>query len=134
MNKTFKPTYIYVKTCNHCDLKYVGKSCLKTRKEVCKYTGSGLHWERHLKLHGKDYRTDIINFFDEDEKYFCEYFCIQFSKENDIIKSKKWANCILENGLDGGSCKGRLMGEKNPMYGKKFSTEHKTNISKAKKR
>jgi hypothetical protein len=113
----FKPTYIYVKTCNHCDLKYIGKSTKKTRKQVEKYSGSGDYWLIHLKKYNSSFKTDILRYFNQDEKYECIYFCTQFSKENNIVKSKKWANLKIENGLDGGGIKGR-----------KLSKEHKKNI------
>ena len=35
----FQPTFIYIKTCNHCGLKYLGKNTKKTKEDVYKYTG-----------------------------------------------------------------------------------------------
>ena len=53
--------YLYVKQCNHCNLKYFGKTVKPT---VEKYFGSGHHWRRHIKMHGKEHiiTTNIWEF------------------------------------------------------------------------
>ncbi len=128
----FKPTYIYIKTCNHCNLKYIGKSTLKTEKKVHNYTGSGLYWKPHLKKHSKGYKSVIINYFNENEKQQCKDFCLFVSNFFNVEKSDKWANLKLENGLDGGDTfSGRTHAEKTKKLmsekqkGKIFSEEHK---------
>ena len=92
----FKPTYLYVKTHNKTGLKYFGKT---TAKDPYKYNGSGVRWKRHLHKHGVDLTTEIIGYFTDKEE--CLTAAIRFSKENDIVKSKKWAN-LKEESLDGG--------------------------------
>ena len=95
-NMIFKPTYLYVKTHNITGLKYFGKTILD---DVSKYKGSGVYWLRHIKKHGYDVTTEIFGYF-EDE-IICKIAAIQFSIDNDIVKSKKWAN-LKEERLDGG--------------------------------
>ena len=95
-NMIFKPTYLYVKTHNITGLKYFGKTILD---DVSKYKGSGTYWLRHIKKHGYDVTTEIFGYF-EDE-IICKIAAIQFSIDNDIVKSKKWAN-LKEERLDGG--------------------------------
>jgi len=120
---TFKSTYIYVKTCNHCGWKYVGKSTTNRNNVKNIYKGSGKHWENHLNFHKATITTFIINFFNETQKEECVNFCLWFSKMNNIVKSKKWANRKNENGLDGGDY----------WSGKTFSKEHLENLSIAKR-
>jgi len=92
----FNPTYLYVKTHNKTGLKYFGKT---TAKDPYKYNGSGVRWRRHLNKHGVDLTTEIIGYFLDEEE--CKNVAIMFSKENDIVKSKNWAN-LKEESLDGG--------------------------------
>lgn len=40
MSPEFKPTYLYLKKCSHCDLMYFGK----TVQDPYKYKGSGVAW------------------------------------------------------------------------------------------
>lgn len=96
MNK-FRPTYLYVKTHNETGLKYFGK----TSKDPFEYLGSGIHWRRHLKQHGKNVSTEIIGFFVNERE--CIDAAIKFSRENDIVRSSNWANLVEENGIDGGA-------------------------------
>lgn len=86
--------YLYVKQHSITGLKYFGM----TTSNPTKYNGSGVHWIRHINKHGKDYiRTIKIYEFSNFEE--CSYFALKFSKENNIVKSKEWANLIEENGL-----------------------------------
>lgn len=88
-------TYLYIKT--HCitGLKYFGK----TTKNPFKYQGSGIHWRRHLRKHGKDHTTEVVAEFDDADE--CEKFALEFSRKNNIVESVEWANLIPENGKDG---------------------------------
>lgn len=95
--KKFYPTYLYVKTHNKTGLQYFGK----TTKDPLKYLGSGKHWRRHLKIHGVDISTTVIGYYTNPEE--CANAAITFSKVHNIVNSNKWANMILENGLDGGA-------------------------------
>lgn len=132
--------YLYIKHCNHCDLKYFGKT---TKDDPYKYIGSGTHWLRHLKKHGKEHIvTDWVKSFESQEE--CTKFALLFSKENDIVNSKNWANLCEENGKDGGiigrklpkSVKEKIKnnhadfsGSNNPMFGKKISNETRKKMS-----
>lgn len=97
----FTPTYLYIKTHNVTGLKYFGK----TIGNPTTYSGSGLYWKDHLKIHGNDVTTEIFGYFtDRDE---CIKAAQQFSSLNDIVNAKGddgtkiWANLMIENGLDG---------------------------------
>ena len=88
-------TYLYVKTHSITGLKYLGK----TTKNPFKYPGSGVHWKRHLRKHGKEHTTEVIAEFDDPDE--CEKFALEFSHKNNIVESIEWANLIPENGKDG---------------------------------
>ncbi len=92
-------TTLMIKTHNITGLKYFCKST-KIGKELESYKGSGKHWLRHIKKHGYDVTTEIFAQYDNDNLLLIEE-ALKFSKENDIVKSKEWANLKEENGLDG---------------------------------
>ena len=92
----FKPTYLYIKTHNITGLKYFGKT---TNKDPYKYKGSGTYWKRHLKKHGYDVTTEVLGYYINEKE--CKSDSLKFSKENDIVNSKQWAN-LKEETLDGG--------------------------------
>ena len=84
---------LYVKTHNKTGLKYLG---FTKSTDPHKYTGSGLHWVRHLKKHGSDYTTEILKECQDHSavKFWGEYYSTLW----DIVKSKKWANIRPETG------------------------------------
>lgn len=88
--------YLYIKTHNLTKLKYFGKTA---RKDPFKYLGSGKYWLRHLKIHGIDISTEIIATFEDTEE--ASRFAIKFSKDNNIVESKEWANLMFETVKDG---------------------------------
>lgn len=92
----FKPTYLYIKTHNITGLKYFGKT---TNKDPYKYKGSGTYWKRHLEKHGCDVNTEILGYYINEKE--CKSNSLKFSKENNIVDSKEWANLKVET-LDGG--------------------------------
>jgi len=93
----FKPTALYVKTHNKTGLKYFGKT---TRlMKIHSYRGSGLHWSRHLKTHGNDYTTELLGIWHDADRL--KEFAIKFCNDHDVVKSKEWANMVLEEGLQG---------------------------------
>ena len=94
----FKPVWLYIKEHNVTKLKYFGKT---TTADPIKYKGSGTYWKRHIKIHGNDVSTIWIKLF-TDKELLIEY-ALLFSKENNIIESKEWANLKYEDGLDGGN-------------------------------
>jgi len=139
-----QPTYLYIKQHSVTGLKYLGK----TTRDPYKYNGSGKHWIRHIKKHGKEH---IVTLWVSDlfhDTSIVDY-ALQLSKEYSIVESKEWANLKPENGLDGTipglkftleqrqKCsenhwaKG-LSRELNPNTGSKRSKEAKKNISKSK--
>jgi hypothetical protein len=92
----FKPTYLYIKRHNKTGLRYFGK----TTYNPLKYKGSGKHWHAHLKKHGNDVSTIWYRLFYTQIEL--TEFALSFSAKHDIVKSKRWANILIENGLDGG--------------------------------
>jgi hypothetical protein len=121
-------TYLYVKTHNVTGLKYLGKTI---RKDPHKYTGSGLHWKRHLKVHGYDYTTEILK-----ECSSKEDVCIwglYYSELWNVVESDEWANLIPESGKGGivahtEEAKAKMSASK---IGKTQSEETKAKISAA---
>ena len=114
----FKPTYLYIKQHNQTGLKYFGKT---VSKDPVKYKGSGKHWLRHIEKYGNDVTTVWYQLF-EDKESLVEY-ALNFSKENNIVKSDIWANLKDEDGLWGGGVKGSKIAP--------HSEEHKRKISEA---
>jgi hypothetical protein len=107
-------TYLYVKQHRITGLKYFGKT---STNNPYVYLGSGLHWRRHLTVHGPDVETlSVWEFINQKE---CEEFALKFSIKNKIVESAEWANLKLENGKDG-TLPGSpgMKKEKNPNWGK----------------
>jgi len=121
----FKKTVLYLKwhshSCCEDDKKVIECSCdmcSNFEKSQCKkvlfyfgktsrcksyksYTGSGKYWTNHYKKYGKKYiKTLKVGEFDTEQE--CVDFAIWFSKMNNIVKCKRYANLKEENGLDGG--------------------------------
>lgn len=97
-NNTIPPTYLYIKQHALTGLKYFGiTSC----DDPIKYTGSGTYWKRHINKHGKEHIKTIWLSEPYTDKELINEIAIHFSIENNIAKSKEWANLILENGRDG---------------------------------
>ena len=95
-NKSFKPTWLYIKQHNVTGLKYFGKH---SGINVNSYKGSGKYWTSHLSKHGNNVSTVWAQlFFNKDD--LIEY-AIKFSQENNIVESSEWANLKPESGIDG---------------------------------
>jgi hypothetical protein len=92
----YKPTWLYIKQHNQTGLKYFGKTVAANPE---KYPGSGIRWSNHLKVHGNDVTTVWSKLFESEDEL--KTYALQFSVENDIVKSPEWANLIFENGMDG---------------------------------
>lgn len=88
---------LMVKTHNQTGLKYL---CITTKDDYEKYTGSGVYWTRHLKVHGYDFTTEVL-YESEDKSEEFIATCKEYSKKFDIVNSKDWANLVIENGNDG---------------------------------
>ena len=56
--------YLYIKTHNKTGLKYLGK----TKRNPFVYTGSGVYWKRHLKIHGNEHTTEILKECHSDQE------------------------------------------------------------------
>ena len=90
---------LYIKTHNITGLKYFGKT-QKLKEDIISYSGSGVYWLRHLKKHGYNFSTEIYAQFESECQELIDV-ALKFSRENNIVKSKEWANLREENGLDG---------------------------------
>jgi hypothetical protein len=129
--------YLYVKQHQSTGLLYFGKT---TKVDPFKYKGSGKHWGRHLKKHGREISTIEVWGFDNQDA--CTRFALEFSEKHCIVESKRWANLKPENGLDGGGAPGRVCSEETKAkmraallgrdLGKKHSEEAKAKMQKPK--
>lgn len=96
---SFAPTRLYIKEL--AGVKYFGKTTLT---DPYSYSGSGTLWQRYIKKYGKE---NIKTLWVSDiyyDPYELQEIAMQFSIENKIVDSNKWANLINETGLDGGFC------------------------------
>lgn len=107
--------YLMIKTHNKTGLKYL---CKTEREDYDLYLGSGVHWKRHLKKHGIDVSSEVI--FKTDDFELFKNTCLKYSERFDVVKSKDWANMIVETGTDG-------------ILGYKHTPESKKKISDASK-
>jgi len=98
----FKPTFLYIKQHSVTGKLYFGKTA---RKNVERYTGSGIHWGRHVSSHGKDKVVTLwyCLFTDIDTLVNA---ALEMSVIMNITDSGDWLNFKPESGLDGGSFKG----------------------------
>lgn len=88
--------YLYVKKCTHCNKRYFGKTY---SKNPYSYSGSGLHWRRHLKHHNSSFETiEVWSFISQKE---ATDFAESYSMQNNIVELDEWFNLIVENALDG---------------------------------
>lgn len=87
---------LYVKTHKTTGLKYLGKT---NAEDAHKYPGSGSYWKNHLKIHGKNYDTEILLETEDPEEI--KKWGAYYSSLWNIVESGDWANLKPENG-DGG--------------------------------
>ena len=109
LTQDWQPTALLVMRHKVTGLRYFCKTSLF--KTINQYKGSGLHWKRHMKKHGRDIEVGVLGIYFDKER--CLSAAKQFSEENNIGSSPEWANLIPENGLDGAP-----VGEAHPMFGK----------------
>lgn len=123
----FVPTWLYIKRHRKTGLLYFGK----TIRDPIKYTGSGVYWKKHIKIHGRNVETVWCERFTDSISLieFAKSFSELFNIVNDInAEGKKcWANVVPENGQDGG----QNAGMPSPLKGKPAG---KPSIWKDKKR
>lgn len=125
--------YLYLKE-SPLGLKYLGQ----TIKNPFKYEGSGTRWKRHLKKYkiekDKVKTTILLKSFDREE---IKKLAIHYSKFWNIVKSKKWANLVIETGenyrVNYTVKKDTLLKMRIANLGKKLSEKTKLKISKAAK-
>lgn len=95
----YKPTWLYIKRHNLTGMLYFGKTA-KSGKQFDKYKGSGQYWLSHIRKHGSCHVETIWSELFIDENNLIE-FATFFSEFYDIVKSDKWANLVVEDGVRG---------------------------------
>ena len=145
--------YLYVKTHRKTGLKYLG---MTTKSDPHKYAGSGKMWKQHLKEHGMDYDTTIL--LESNNKEEIKEKGVYYSKLWNVVKSQQWANQKIESGSGGWTPqsgrvpwnkgrpmdevqknkisktkKGKFIGENNPFFNKKHTSQTKQQISQKNK-
>jgi hypothetical protein len=109
LTQVWQPTALLVMRHKVTGLRYFCKTSIF--KTINQYKGSGLHWKRHMRKHGRDIEAGVLGIYFDKER--CLSAAKKFSEENKIGFNPEWANLIPENGLDGAP-----VGEAHPMFGK----------------
>ena len=86
--------YLYVKTHNITNLKYLGHT---TKKDPHSYLGSGIYWRRHLKKYGSVYTTEILQECSNNEEV--KIWGLYYSHLWNVVESDEWANLVEEQGV-----------------------------------
>lgn len=130
--------YLYIKQHTITGKLYFGK----TTSNPEKYLGSGLHWTRHIKQHGREHVVNLWYDLFEDQNE-CTNFALELSIKMNIVESDQWLNLKPENGLDGGTfncdietrnkISEALKGKPGSNKGKIWSKEIRQNMSKGAK-
>lgn len=97
IRQEFRPTRLYIKKLD--EILYFGKTIVE---DVTKYHGSGIAWSRLVAKRGSD---QVLTLWISDYYYDPEEIqqvALNFSEENQIVESARWANLKPENGIDGG--------------------------------
>lgn len=105
--------YLYIKTHNKTGFKYLGKT---TSTNPHKYPGSGIDWKKHLKEHGRDYSTTILQECHSNKEL--AYWGRYYSELWNVAKNPEWANRIPETGGGPGWKSGDSNPTKNPQFRK----------------
>jgi hypothetical protein len=85
--------YLLVKTHSKTGLKYL---CKTTKRKYEKYSGSGVYWRQHLKVHGKEHSTELIRECSSKEEL--REWGLHYSALWNVSDSEEWANLIPEDG------------------------------------
>ncbi len=123
--------YLYVKIHNITGLRYLGQ----TNWNPYRYKGSGVDWEKHLKLYGNHVKTTVLLSTPDinERNYWGRYYSMLWNvvSAQDDYGSKIWANRIPETGSGNGN---NLTTQERVALGKrnvaKQILEHKHNWSK----
>lgn len=91
----FRSTYLYIKQHSVTGKLYFGKT---TSADPVKYNGSGINWNKHIKLHGKEHVVTLWYYLFENKEELIS-FSKEFSDKMNIVKSESWLNMIPEDGL-----------------------------------
>jgi hypothetical protein len=91
--------YLLVKTHNITGLKYL---CKTKNSNYHKYSGSGTYWKDHLRIHGKNYSTELLQECKVNKEveewglYYSALWNIVDAKDSN--GKKLWANLVPESG------------------------------------
>ena len=107
-----------MKTHNKTGLRYLCKTSTNNPNRPFTYLGSGQYWKRHLKKHGKDIKTEILEICESKEELIIKG--MHYSKLYNVVESDQFANIVEERG-DGGPT----------MLGKQITKEQKLKQGKA---
>ena len=97
--------YLMLKTHTLTGLKYLCKTSTDNPKSPFTYLGSGKHWKRHLKKHGRSVDTQVLKVCDTRDELVREG--MRYSKLFDVVKSADFANLVEERGDGGPTMLGR---------------------------
>lgn len=87
--------FLYQKTHNTTGLKYLGK----TIADPYKYPGSGVYWTNHIKKHGNDVSTKVLQECKTEAELI--KWGLYYSHKWNVVESKEWANLTEEAGPGG---------------------------------
>lgn len=90
MTITFK---LMLKTHTTTGLKYL---CMTRKSDWKNYTGSGVHWKRHLEKHGNTFDTELL-FETSDYSEFVSV-ALMYSELYDVVRNPNFANSVPESG------------------------------------
>ena len=123
--------YLMIKT--HCktSLKYLCKKSTDKIESCYSYLGSGKYWKKHLKRHGKDIVTVIIEICDS-KKDLTEKG-IYWSRKLNIVNSEEFANLGEERGDGGPTMLGRKITPEQKKRQKKSLNSYWINATKEQK-
>lgn len=112
--------YLMIKTHRKTRLKYLCKKSTNNRESCFTYLGSGKYWKHHLKKHGPDIETSIIEECDTREELIQKG--IEWSEKLNVVESNEFANLVIERGDGGPTMLGRKM---TPTQNRKKGEAHK---------
>jgi hypothetical protein len=116
--------HIYLKTHNITGLRYLGK----TKNDPLRYKGSGKRWLNHLRVHGNDVHTTILQTCSDNEQV--KHWGLYYSSLWDVVNDQSFANLTEERGDGGPTFRNevinQLVGDKLREHNKTLSAEYKT--------